>query len=194
MGKQELGMIEEIGGNVERFAGKEVRVKVMKGCSDITAKSNKIEIAMWVKGAIARLDCLVDEKTRSTVMEHCGYKCSTANQLVIDRAKKRCHKFRTIEDFLEVELKKPPKGMRLERRGNVLYQYYTPQAYTTPMRCYCSLLRGLPASETISISYCRCSQAFVQRYWETILGKPVQVKLVESAVSGAKECKFAIHL
>jgi predicted hydrocarbon binding protein len=46
----------------------------------------------------------------------------------------------------------------------------------------------------MSKTYCHCAEGFVKKYWETVVGKPVGVQLVESAVSGASECKFAIRL
>ena len=92
------------------------------------------------------------------------------------------------------EIQKPPKGMRFEREGNVLIQYYTPRTFGGGMRCYCSLIRGLPENETAPITYCQCSRGFVQKYWEGILGRPVQVELGDTAISGANECRFTIHL
>jgi hypothetical protein len=86
------------------------------------------------------------------------------------------------------------KGTKLTREGNIMYQFYTPQAFTTPMRCYCSLFRGLPTEDTVSYTYCNCSKGFVEKYWEAVIQKPVKVDLLQSAISGAKECMFAIHL
>jgi len=57
-------MIAGIGKNLDRFAGKAVRKKVMEGSEQITAASSKKEVADWVKGAIDGLDTLVDEKTK----------------------------------------------------------------------------------------------------------------------------------
>jgi predicted hydrocarbon binding protein len=62
------------------------------------------------------------------------------------------------------------------------------------MRCYCGLLRALPEGETVSKTYCNCSKGFVEKYWEAVLQKPVKVDVLQSAVSGASECKFAIHI
>jgi len=61
------------------------------------------------------------------------------------------------------------------------------------MRCYCSLFRGLPDNETVSSTYCYCSKGFVKRFWEDVLERPVQVDIVQSAISGASECKFVIR-
>jgi len=85
-------------------------------------------------------------------------------------------------------------GTRLERQGNIVYQFYTPQSYTRPVRCYCGLLRGLPDDETVSLTYCHCSKGFVERVWEAVVGRHVKVELLQSVVHRDKECKFAIHL
>jgi len=62
------------------------------------------------------------------------------------------------------------------------------------MRCYCGLLRGLPEDENVSRTYCYCSEGFVKEFWENVLERPVKVELLQSALSGASECQFAIHL
>ncbi len=106
----------------------------------------------------------------------------------------RRKKAKNLEEFLEKEQQNPPPGMRFERQGEILYQYYTPKAFTHPMRCYCALFRSLPKDQTVSATYCQCSRGFVQKYWEAILGRQVQVDLLASSIAGADECKFAIHL
>ena len=194
MGKTKQGMLRTLEENIDHFAGEEIKKKVMEGSEEITEKTDKRKTAKWVKEAIEKLDSLVNEKTRNQIMENCGYNCAEINKRVIERAKTRRKKYRTIDEFLEAEQRNPMKGTRLAREGDVLYQVYTPQSFTRPMRCYCSLLRGLPAEEKISSTYCHCSKGFVKKFWEGILERPVQVELIQSAVSGAKECKFAIHL
>jgi predicted hydrocarbon binding protein len=179
---------------IEQLAGKAVTARIMEDSEAITEKTDKTKIAHWVKGAMERLDALVDEKSRVQIMQNCGYNCAKKNSRVIERAVTRRKKFSSLDAFLEAELKKPLKGTRLAVEGAVLYQFYTPQAFTIPMRCYCGLLRGLPNDETVSKTYCNCSKGFVEKYWETVLQKPVKVDLLQSAISGAKECKFAIHL
>jgi hypothetical protein len=194
MGKMDIGMIKEIGGNVERFAGKTIRNKVMGDSEQISPSTSKIKIAKWVKEAIDKLDTLVDEKTRIKIMENCGYNCSIVNKRVMEKAKARREKYKNIDEFLEAEQRNPMTGTRLVREGDVMYQFYTPQSYTRPMRCFCSLLRGLPADDRVSLTYCHCSKGFIKKFWEGILERPVKVELVQSIVSGAPECKFAIYL
>lgn len=187
-------MIKTIEGCVGHFPGEAVRKKVMERGEKITAKSSKAEIAEWVKGAMDRLDALVDERVRAEIMENCGYKCSEVNSRVIEGAKTRRKRCKSEEEFLEAEQQRPLRGTRLVREGNVLYQFYTPRTYAKSLRCHCGLLRGLPADETISRTYCHCSKGFAKRLWEGALGRPVRVELIYSAVSGADECKFAVHL
>ncbi len=194
MGKNNVHQIREFAEQLEKVAGPEVREQVMVGSEAITASTKPQAMAAWVQGAMSRLDALLDEPCRVQVMVHCGFNCATANAAPIDRAAARRKKFRTLDEFLEAEQRKPPAGTRLERAGTTLLQYYTPRAFTHSMRCYCGLLRGLPDKETVSSTYCQCAKGFVQRYWEAILERPVEVELLQSCVSDAEECKFAVHL
>jgi hypothetical protein len=194
MTENDVQMIRELGKTIERFAGKTVSKMIMEGSGQLTKSSTKENIAVWVRDAIGRLDSAVDESTRRQIMEQCGRNCASVNKRVIESAKKRRKKFKNLDAFLEAEQRKPMRGTRLCREGNILYQYYTPQAFTPPMRCYCSLLRGLPQKMSVSLTYCHCSKAFVQRLWESVLEQPVNVELLQSVVSGDPECKFAVHL
>ena len=194
MPRNQVEMIKEMGRNTERFAGAEVKKKVMEGSEKITPSTDKASMARWVKGAVEKLDSFTDEKTRTQIMENCGYNCALHNKAPIEKAKARRKKFQNLDDFLEAEKKKPMVGTKLERQGDKLFWYFMPQSFKTPVRCFCGLVRGLPQNETISRSYCNCSKGFVKKYWEGVLGKPVDVEVMQTAVSGAKECKFAIHI
>jgi hypothetical protein len=185
-------MLVPIEKNIESYAGEEVCQKVMVGSQDITEKTDKKKMALWTKDAIDRLDALVDEEKRVQIMNNCGANCAEINKRVLQKAVDRRKKFGTFEDFLKAEIEKPQKGTRFEQNGKQLLHIYTPQAFTHPMRCYCGLIRALPGDVAMSKTYCHCSEGFIKKYWETITGKPVTVKLVESAVSGASECKFAV--
>ena len=188
------GMLEAMAQCVEHFAGKKVAAKIMEGSEQITAKTDTKEIAVWVKAAMEKLDASVEEPTRVQIMQNCGYSCAEKNSKVIQRALARRKKYANVNDFLAAEQQKPMKGTRLALEGDIVYQFYTPQAFTRPMRCYCGLLRDLPNEETVSKTYCNCAKGFIEKYWEKVLEKPVKVDLLQSVVAGDKECKFAIHL
>ena len=179
---------------LRQVVDKSVAAKIMEGSEGITEKTDKKKIAQWVKGVMERLDASVDEKTRVQVMQNCGYNCAKKNHKIIERAVGRRKKHVSTDDFLVAEGKNPMKGTRLVREEKILYQYYIPQEFARPMRCYCGLFRGLPTEDTVPLTYCNCGKGFVEKYWEAVLQKPVKVDLLQSAISGAKECKFAIHL
>ena len=144
MAKGCVFQIVEIGENIERLAGEEIRQKVMAGSEQITASSKPDVVAAWVKGAMERLDALVTEQAKDQIMVNCGHNCAIVNKTPIERAIFRRKKYPTLDEFLEAEQRKPPAGMRLSREENLLYQFYTPHTFTKPMRCYCSLFKGLP--------------------------------------------------
>ncbi len=193
MGKTKHKMLVSLEKNIEALAGEATSGKVMEGSEEITEKTDKKKLAEWTRDAVERLDALVDDETRAQIMESCGFNCAEVNKRIMERTRGRRLKSRSEDEFLEAEQRKPTAGTRLARKGNTLYQTYTPREFTRPMRCYCALFRGLPDNETVSATYCQCSKGFVKKFWETVLGKPVEVELVESALSGGTECKFAIH-
>ena len=186
--------IRAIGENVERLAGKDVRIRVMEGSEQITDASSPEPVAGWVKGAMERLDNLVDEETRNQAMLNCGYRCIAAHKSVMYKMRAKRQQYETLDEFLQAEEQNPGRGTRLTREGAIVYQYYTPRSLARPVRCYCPLLRGLPDGENVSTTYCQCSRGFVEKVWEKVLGRPVQVEILESCAAGAPECKFAIHL
>lgn len=193
MTKRDVGPVEELGWNVERFAGEEMRRRVMEGCERI-ASFSKEEVVEWVKGAMERLDFMVDEETRGLIMVACGQKCAKMNSRPIEMAKRRRAKFDSEHEFLEAEIRKPMKGTSLAREGDLLYYTYTPREFRQGLSCYCSLFNRLPSDETMSLTYCSCARGFVEEYWEEVLGRPVRVELMESSISGSNVCKFVVSL
>jgi len=194
MTETKLEMIKEFGRQVEKACGAAVYTRVMSGAEALTPKTGATDISLWVRDAINRLDASVPGQERVTIMQNCGFNCARRNATAINSGKTRRAKFNRESAFLAAEVAKPQVGTRLEQQGSILIQTYTPQSFTHPMRCYCGLLDGLPASQQVSPTYCNCSRAFVQAYWSKVLGLPVKVKVLETAVTGATECKFEITI
>ena len=193
MTQKQIGMIKEIEANVKAVAGKTAAKNVMEGWGDLSAGTNKIKVAEWVRDAMGRLDTIVPENQREKIMEACGRNCARINHRTIEMFRKRRAKYSSLDDFLNAETKSPMKGTKLWREKDAVVQAYCPSEYTRPMRCYCALVNGLPADETMSPTYCQCSCAFVQQMWEETLGRPVSVTLLQSTLSGATECHFQIN-
>lgn len=189
-----LGVLVAMEKCLEEVLGKDIARQVMEGSEEITESTEKRKTALWVKSAMERLDTLADKKAKLQALKNCGYNCAKKNSKVVERAVARRKRYPSVDDFLAAEQKNPPKGTQLAREGNIIFQTYIPQSFTKPMRCYCSLLRHLPTEDTVSLTYCNCSKGFVEKYWEAILQRPVKVDLLQSAIFGAKECTFEIHL
>ncbi len=179
--------------NIEQATDAEMAHRVMEGSQQITEATKSAKVAAWVKGAMERLDSLVDETARNRIMTSCGIQCALVNRSVIDRGRARRKKFPTEEEFLQAEQRQPPPGTRVRREGDTLLQVYTPREFKRPLHCFCNLLRALPEDQTVSPTYCQCSRGFVQTYWEQVLEHPVQVEVLGSCVSGATECTFTIR-
>ncbi|MDC7242593.1 MAG: hypothetical protein PQJ44_01100 [Sphaerochaetaceae bacterium] len=62
--------------------------------------------------------------------------------------------------------------------------------------CHCSFVREniLSNKEDIPKTWCYCSGGFAKRPFEVILGKSLNVKLLESAIDGDDFCRFEIDL
>ena len=188
------GQIQEIGGHIEEFAGKIVREKVMEGSDIIAKSSNKQKVALWMKNAIDRLDASTSPEKCRQIMGACGHNCAAHNTRMVQSVAVRRQKYKTEKAFLEAEVKRSAKYTRIELQGKSVVQYYTPHDFTTPRRCFCSLMYSLPEGVNASPTYCQCSRGFVETYWESALGRPVEVEVVETAITGADECKFVIYL
>jgi len=186
--------IGEIAGQIKRFAGAEVSKKVMKGSDEMLAAADPVKGALWVKEAIDRLDASTTPEKCKQIMTACGHACLAMNIKGMEASKELRRKCTTEEEFLKHELNALPDITRFERNGDIIYWYYTPRKIGKGMRCVCPLLSMLPEGVNASPTYCQCSRAFVQAYWEGILGRPLKVELGKTAISGSDECKFVIHL
>ncbi len=194
MASRTAGQIEEIGGHIEEVAGAKIKEKVMEGSEKIAVSKDMKKVALWVKDAMDRLDAATTPEKCRQIMAGCGHNCCELHIGTVKAVAGRRQKFATEEAFLQAEVKKPAKGTRLELHGDHLIQYYTPHNFSTPMRCYCGLMRQLPEGVKVSPTYCQCSRGFIEKQWQSVLGREVRVEVIETAISGADECKFIIHL
>jgi hypothetical protein len=187
-------LIGEIARQIERFAGTAVSKKIMKGKDEMLATKDPVKSALWMKEAIDRLDASTTPEKRQQIMTACGHACLAMNIKGMEASKEVRRKCATEEEFLKIELNATPDITRFERNGDILYWYYTPRKIGKGMRCVCPLFSMLPEGVNASPTYCQCSRAFVQAYWEGILGRPLKVELGETSIMGSDECEFIIHL
>jgi len=192
MSKGTVVYITRFAENLRRELGEDIARQVLAGSEAFNETTSPVMVAVWMKGALARLGNLVDSQRLTGFFQTCGALCAEANlkPALTDRNRRR--KFASLEAFIDDKIAGSVSTFsRLEREGDGLAIYYTP-SNGRKMRCYCPLMRQLPAGETASVAYCQCSRAFTQRYYETILERPVQVEITQSALMGDKECKFLV--
>lgn len=188
------GPLEQFAATIRKMVARETSVSILEGIEKLGKNAKPEDVSIWCKGAIDRMDRLVDEETRVLIMTSLGHNCAEKNKRTIQAAAKRRDKYGSFSDFLEAEIKKPPRGTRIELEGDKILFYYTPSTYRAGLRCYCSLMNHLPENVTASLTYCNCSKGFVEKYWEAVTGNPVAVDLERSCISGSRECKFTVRL
>ena len=124
MTKKDIEMIQEISRNIEIFTDENICRKIMKDFDSLKPSSSKKEIAGFVKKMMNSLDDTVEKKTRIQIMEKCGINCAEVNKIFIKKFVARRNKYKSIDEFLESENKRPFMGTRLEKNGNVIYHFF----------------------------------------------------------------------
>lgn len=194
MVKKALG---ELSRNIEKYSGSEVRKEVMRDGENLPEVFDAAKGALDYKDALDRLDKLADKPTRNKIMDDCGRACQSLFDQEALKARERRQTYATEEAFLN-DFKVFDNGTRIERKGNDLIQSFKPGnlfPHLLELRCACMLLGGLPKGVCASPTACECSRAFTQQRWETILGRPVDVEIVETPIiNDSEECVCIIHI
>ena len=60
-------------------------------------------------------------------------------------------------------------------------------------KCYCGLVNKTEKPFK-NLTYCYCGVGHIKQFFESALEKPVEVKIEQSVIAGAKSCKFLIHI
>ena len=156
------------------------------------APKDPVKRVQWVKEALTNLDKTTEKKIINEIMHGNGVICANHNISVVKNALKRRAKYTSLEAFIDAEIKNPVKGTTLRHDGDALTLSYLPQKISRPMRCFCGLVNSLSKDEILSETYCSCSVGFVETWWSQVIGKPVKVQLLESAITGSDICRFKI--
>ncbi|MHA1198644.1 MAG: hypothetical protein ACTSQF_04755 [Candidatus Heimdallarchaeaceae archaeon] len=95
-----------------------------------------------------------------------------------------------IRDGTKIIVTKIPYQMEsfLNTDDNRIKRYYS---------CYCAWVRGAikkGEEKNISPNFCHCSAGFFKQYWDIIFDQSVKVEPIETPITGAFECKFAVHI
>lgn len=122
---------------------------------------------------------LIDEDRSREVLEECGKSC--ISQLTLNRIIEEKDNFENLDQLLLALNSFGVGGGNLYKKGNKVYASYK------ACGCFISELNK-------DIHLCNCSRGWFLKLFETILGKEVQVELIQSIIGGSETCEFVIHI
>ncbi|MDD6036320.1 MAG: DUF6144 family protein [Lachnospiraceae bacterium] len=112
-------------------------------------------------------------------MRKCGGCCLSAN--LIEQAKKLHNNANNITEFLDSLNEKHIGGGNLHiSEGKIIGIY---------KECYCNIPKQI---EKINKGYCECSAGWYTKLFSEVFEKKVTVKILDTIVNGAMECRFEI--
>ncbi len=133
----------------------------------------------WVENLMASMDAHLDEQARVQLMEACGRACARTGPA---RVAKECQG--NLEQWLTI-LAKWHGGEEYVRRDGDAVEVLCAE-------CLCALVKDGPAR--LPDTYCTCSLGWMKETFEAVLGRSVDVTLVESIKRGGQRCQFLVQL
>ena len=175
------GRVGRLARNIEKETNRAVLLKVMQDVEQFASTSDNAIKAAWLKGAIDRLEKLVDKETAVKIMESCGLECCSS--AARRRAKQFMSKSKSIEEFLN---KMSAGGFRFELKDkNTIFGIYN--------KCYCGQVKHTKKSFPTN-TYCQCGVGYLKQLFGSALEKQVKVELIQSIITGAERCEFIINI
>jgi hypothetical protein len=141
------------------------------------ADREKEFVRNWLTDLFDSMDAELDEPTRVRVMAGCGRGCFRRFSFKQDIA-------RLGKGSLENLLAAYKKNFEVWQEGSQVHVRYG----AAVKQCYCPAARYHPA--TPHDIHCECTRATHQTIFETALGRPIRVQILESVRRGGKTCHF----
>jgi predicted hydrocarbon binding protein len=132
----------------------------------------------WLSNLMKNMDIQLDEESKIKVLEECGRACAEKH------AKKEALKFKGNLGGWLATMKKWVGENNVQKEGNTVRLIYS--------KCFCPLVGSI--EPLLSDTFCNCSRGWLKENFETVVGKPVKVKMEESIMMGGQECRFSIQL
>ncbi len=138
-------------------------------------------IQNWLSDLMEAIDKETDESLKIRLIGACGKACFERHEFKRNLA---------IEGRGDVEklIAAAKKNFEVWREGNLVHIRYG----EVSKRCYCPAARYRSAKP--NDIHCYCTRATHQAIWETALGRPIRVDIVETLRRGGKTCHFLVHL
>jgi hypothetical protein len=168
-------------------------VATKPGDKTIEREAKRMEFGdLWVRRFFDVLDQTLDEGTRKKIMMLNGKTCFAAYA-----GPNKHHPGPDAVEKFKAWIAKNGRDRGYSIDGNIVTFEYVGSAETgqaAPERvCLCSMAEAQTAG-TFSPTYCYCSVGYVKEMHERILGRPVEVELVDAVLWGGKRCRFRFSL
>ncbi|MBZ5564657.1 MAG: hypothetical protein LAP13_19835 [Acidobacteriia bacterium] len=135
----------------------------------------------WLADLVDAMDTHLDSWSKVRLMEACGRRCFERHDFKQNIA-------RQGKDDLKKLLEAYKKNFECWQEGNLVHIRYG----EVSSRCYCPAANYRPSKA--NDIHCECTRNTHQTVFETALGRPFKVDIVESLRRGGKTCHFVVHL
>ena len=179
-------------GRIGRFAkiitedlGEDIMMEVMKD-SDNYSSLKAPQKAEWWRTAVERLENTVGDDKAIKIMNTCGSRC--CGQGNRKTAKRLMDESKSVEEFLikasNYEVKEGEIEYTLKDENTIIGTFN---------KCFCGQVRQTKKPFEKK-TYCQCSVEFHRQFFKAAFGKPVEVELTQSIITGTDSCKFIIRI
>jgi len=187
----EYGRINTLAQSLEEAdIGPDIANQIMEGGETIRRGTRPEKKAEWLKGAMHRMDKLLDRQTRYAVREACAC-CLGGKRL--KTVKEIAKQNETLEARIQAANEAKSvfgHSVTLEEDGQIRV-CFSPEGLPQ-YRCVC-----LPkAKEPLSITYCYCCGGHVKHHLQIALGRKLKCKVRSSALASGwkKPCTFIFRM
>ncbi len=144
-------------------------------------QSEKDFIVNWLTDLLDTIDTTLDDESKVKLMAGCGRGCFNRHQFKKDIALKG-------KGDLDKLLEAYKQNFEVWREGETVHVRFG----EVSDHCYCPVAQNIPARP--HDIHCECTRATHQAIFETALGRPFKVDIVESLRRGGKTCHFIVYL
>lgn len=135
----------------------------------------------WLTDLFDTIEQTLDEPARIKLLEGCGRGCFNRHEFKRDIARKGTG---DLEKLIEAYR----KNFEIWREGDFVHIRYGERS----PGCYCPAARNRPAKP--NDLHCECTRMTHQTIFETALGRPFKVEVLQSVRRGGQTCHFRVHL
>lgn len=135
----------------------------------------------WLSDLLGAMETDLDRATRIRLIEACGRGCFNRFEFKQDIARRG-------QGSLDNLIAAYQQNFEIWRDGDLVHIRYGEKS----QGCYCPAARFRPVMA--GDLHCECTRTTHQTIFETALGHPVHVEVIESLRRGGQTCHFVVHL